>query len=723
MSLRKSWVNKVDASSVRVRISGQTQAPSAEVVPGRSNLVLSINPQGNTARQAPDEEIEIIATSEGEEESYNVPNASTATKTDTPLRDIPQSIQVVPQQVIEDRKPRTLTQAVEIVSGVVDGGNLYGSSSGGRIIRGFQNDGNFRNGYRDVPNFYILSSPINTIEQIEVLKGPGSVLFGDIEPGGIVNTVTKQPLSEPLYKLEFEAGNRNFYQPSLDFSGPLTTDKDVLYRFIAAYQSKDGFQDFVESDQTTIAPSLTWKIGDKTNLNLYYEYTKFVADTPVSSGILLSDNSLTPRELFTSYPNFYDTEQSANRFGYTITHEFNDNWQIRNNFAGLIAKIDETPVYPTVVEADRFATIEAYDLDYGYDNYFVQLDAVGKFKTGSVDHQVVVGFDFNDYTDDYIGFFNTDLPILDLQNPNYDIPEPIYQPFFEFENKVQSYGLYLQDQIALGKSFKLLIGGRYDWISSQLETIDLAGAGEPNNDSANDGAFSPRIGLVYQPSETISLYTSYARSFRAQSGFGASPVGFDPTKGTQYEVGVKADWLDKKLSTTLAAYNLTKTNVLTTDPNNPSFSIQTGEQRSQGIELDVTGEIAPGWDVTAAYAYTNAEVTEDNTFPVGNRLQNVPENQASLWTTYTIQKGSLEGLGFGFGLFYVGERQGDLDNSFVIEDYLRTDAALYYRRGRLNTAINIRNLFDTDYVSSAFGRNFLNRGEPFTITGSIGWEF
>jgi iron complex outermembrane receptor protein len=575
--ITKVTVNTIDENSIQIRITGEQQAPNAEVVTGRDDLVLSIISQGTTAQQTPDEEIEIIATGEGEE-NYYVPDASTATRTDTPIRDIPQSIQVVPQEVLRDRNVRSLTEAVETVSGVVDGGNLAGSSASSRIIRGFQQAGNFRNGYRDAPNTYILSSPINTIEQVEILKGPASVLFGDLEPGGIVNIVTRQPLSEPFYQLEFQAGNRNFYQPSLDFSGPLTTNRDLLYRFIAAYQTKEDIQDFVDINQSTIAPSLTWQIGEKTNLNLYYEYNNFVAEPPSSSGILLSDNSLTPRDLYTSYPNLNDSDQSANRFGYTITHEFNDNWQIRNNFAGLISNVKETQVYATAIEEDRFATIEAYDLDYGYDNYFVQLDVVGEFKTGSVDHQVVVGFDFNDFTDDYIGFFNTDLPILDLQNPNYDIPEPIYEPFFEFENKVQSYGLYLQDQIALGKSFKLLIGGQYDWVSSSLATIDLSGAGDPTEDSANDGAFSPRIGLVYQPSDTISLYTSYTRSFRAQSGFASTPVGFDPTRGTQYEVGVKADWLDSRLSTTLAAYHLTKTNVITSDPNNPL--IQKGIKRS-----------------------------------------------------------------------------------------------------------------------------------------------
>jgi iron complex outermembrane receptor protein len=188
-------------------------------------------------------------------------------------------------------------------------------------------------------------------------------------------------------------------------------------------------------------------------------------------------------------------------------------------------------------------------------------------------------------------------------------------------------------------------------------------------------------------------------------------------------VGIKADWLDGKLSTTLAAYRLTKTNVITTDPNNPQFSIQTGEQRSQGIELDIAGEILPGWKVIASYAYTDAKVTEDNSIPVGNRLNNVPENQASLWTTYEIQQGDLKGLGFGVGLFYVGERQGDLANSFQLKDYLRTDAVLYYRKDRFKAALNIRNLFDIDYAKSSFGPVFINRGEPFTITGSVSWEF
>lgn len=239
----------------------------------------------------------------------------------------------------------------------------------------------------------------------------------------------------------------------------------------------------------------------------------------------------------------------------------------------------------------------------------------------------------------------------------------------------------------------------------------------------NNGAFSPRIGLVYQPSKTVSLYASYSNSFRQAEGFKADGGAFEPTRGTQYEVGVKSDFLDGRLSTTLAAYHLTKTNILTEDPNDPAFSVQTGEVRSQGIELDIAGEILPGWKVIASYAYTNAEVTKDNVIPVGNKLRSVPTNQASLWTTYEMQKGNLRGLGFGLGLFYVGERQGDFDNSFQVDGYLRTDAALFYRRDGFKAGINITNLFDTDYVSFSERRTAVQRGAPFTIISSISWEF
>lgn len=270
-------------------------------------------------------------------------------------------------------------------------------------------------------------------------------------------------------------------------------------------------------------------------------------------------------------------------------------------------------------------------------------------------------------------------------------------------------------------------GGRYDWISNSTENADF-GVFTPGETRLTEGAFSPRIGLVYQPSDTVSLYASYSRSFAPVSGRDSEGEPFIPTRGTQYEVGIRTDFLDGRLTANLAAYHLNKTNIVTTEDfifeaGPQQIVSQIGEQRSQGIELDVTGEILPGWNIVIAYAYTDAQVSEDNEVSEGNRLNGIPKNQASLWTTYTIQSGDLRGLGFGLGLFYVGNRFGDIANTFELGDYLRTDAALYFRRDRLNAAINIRNLFDIDYSSFGYARTFTDRGDPFTIVGSVSWEF
>ena len=197
----------------------------------------------------------------------------------------------------------------------------------------------------------------------------------------------------------------------------------------------------------------------------------------------------------------------------------------------------------------------------------------------------------------------------------------------------------------------------------------------------------------------------------------------EPTRGTQFEIGAKANWLNDHLSTTLAFYDLTQTNVTTEDPANPQFDIQTGEKKSQGIELQTKGEILPGWNIIANYAYTNTEVTEDNVIEVGNSFVNIPENAASLWTTYIIPQGSLSSLGFGFGLFYVGEREGDSDNTFQVDDYLRTDAAIYYRRNDLNLALNFQNIFDDNYIEQVSNDLRLVYGDPFTVKFTASYEF
>jgi iron complex outermembrane receptor protein len=714
-------VTSLPDNRVRVAITGTDAPPVAEVRSEGQGLAFAVT-LGDADAVAEEDAIQVVVTGE-QDEGYNPSSASTATRTDTPLRDVPASIQVVPRQVLDDRNVQNLTQAVETVSGVVDGGDNAGATTGGRIIRGFEGleqEGTLRNGFRD-STFFSLTG-IGTIEQVEVLKGPASVLFGALSPGGITNVITRQPLSDPYYNLAFEVGNYGLYQPSIDLSGPLTADETVLYRFIASYQNADGFQEFVNTEQITIAPSITLNLGDRTDLNIYYEYIDFIGSPPERRTGLFSDDSFFPRDFFMGYPDQYIYDVTTQRFGYRLNHEFSDAWQLRNGFAIVTSNTRrDSPNNAIELVDDRFLRLDAQNFEAVTDNYFGQIDLLGRFNTGSIAHQLLIGFDYNLFSQPIEGVFGaTNVPVLDIFDPDYDAPEPEYSTFLSFDRRVESYGLYIQDQVTLLDNLKLLIGGRYDWVSEDFETF----TDDVDNPIQNDGEFSPRIGVVYQPIEPVSLYASYSRSFTPTTGFNPDGRTFEPTGGTQYEVGVKADFLEGRLSTTLAAYQITRTNITTPDPDNPTFSIQVGEQRSRGVELDVAGQILPGWNVIASYAYTDAIVTEDNTTPEGNRLTGVPENQASLWTTYTIQEGALEGLGFGLGLFYVGERQGDLANTFTLPDYLRTDAAIYYRRGRLNAAINVRNLFDTDYIrASGGGRLSLQRGAPLTIVGSISWTF
>jgi len=724
-------VTSLPNDQVQVTITGTDAPPVAEVTTDAQGLVLAVT-LGDADAVADEDAIEIMVTGE-QDEGYNPSSASTATRTDTPLRDIPFSIQVVPRQLIEDRNVRTVTEAVETASGVVEDFRFFNGTSGIRRIRGFSSSSTLRNGFPESP-FAISTIPLATVEQLEILKGPASVITGAIEPGGIINYVTRQPLNEPSYTLGFEAGNFGLYQPSIDLTGPLTADRNVLYRFIAAYENRGSFQEFANSETTSIAPSISFNLGDRTDINLYYEYSRYFAN-PYQFGVpLLSDGSLPPRSLYPSYPSLHSVDFYDHKAGYRLTHRFNENWQIRNNFAFTNTNLERREIFPLSLTDDRFLNLATFNDDTTDYNYFVGIDLLGRFETGSVSHRLLIGFDFNYYTSRSVSAGNYDptiIPPLDIRNPNYNALTERPEVFLDGTSvrDIESYGVYLQDQIEFSDNLKLLIGGRYDWISNESGFITPDNVGDIS--LQNDGAFSPRIGLVYQPSETVSLYASYSRSFNPAIGRNPDDRPFEPTRGTQYEVGVKTDFLDGRLSATLAAYDLTRTNVLTPDPDpalaQQGFQVQVGEQRSRGIELDVTGEILPGWNIIVAYALTDTAVTADNAIPSteGNRFANVPQHQASLWTTYEIQQGDLQGLGFGLGLFYVGERQGDLANTFQVGDYLRTDAAVYYRRNRFNAAINIRNLFDIDYIGSvSFGnRLFIERGEPFTIVGSVRWEF
>ncbi|WP_138503581.1 TonB-dependent siderophore receptor [Nostoc sp. PA-18-2419] len=738
-------VTNFDAKTIRVTVTGETTLPIVELYDSpNEGLIFTVASTVPSAQQPPaeqaenqtqptqpsassDEPIELVVT--GEQDGYKVPNATTATKTDTPIRDIPASIQVIPRQVLQDQRITRPREAVQNVSGVTPGGNGSQTATGETFIfRGFQDDANnvFVDGFKR-HDFLGRQIDVANIEQIEILKGPASVLYGQGEPGGILNIVTKQPLREPFYAVEGTIGNFDFYRPTFDISGPLNADKTIRYRLNAAYQNSGSFVDFVKTEQVFVAPVISFDFGKDTSLTLEAQYLNTLkveyGGIPAVGSVLNSPFGRVPRSRYVDDSNLkLDRDYLA--LGYRFQHKFSDNWSIRNGFRAELEDYQEAFAYNLGFQSDNRTLNRRARLDKARSrNYFLQTDVLGTIQTGIVKQDLLFGLELG--RTNYIRktFSPTPaLPPIDFFNPNYDLPS------IRFENKTtdtqipqNSIGVYAQDLISIGDKLKILLGGRFDFVDASYENKVNGFLNEPK-----DSAFSPRVGVVYQPLPPVSLYASYSQSFQPSNGFDASPgeKPFKPTTGEAFEVGVKTEFLDGKLAATVAAYQITKQNIAVSDPARPGFSLEIGEQRSRGIEFDLAGQILPGWNIIASYAYIDPEITEDSRPAFkGNLPNNVARNSASLWTTYEIQTGSWKGFGFGSGLFFVGDRQGDLENTFTLPSYVRTDATIFYRRDNWRVGLNIQNLFDVNYFESSTGRTSVYPGAPFTVLGTVSWQF
>lgn len=722
-------VSSLPEGGVQVAITGTDAPPEAEISVEAGNLILSVVPGIAQANDA-DEEIQITVTGE-QDEGYNPSNTSVGTGTDTPLLDIPASVQVIPEAVIEDQRAFDLLDVLRNTPGITTDTSPRDLFSG-FTIRGFDTSNTFlRNGVAD-NDAGRTGFDLTNVERIEVLRGPASVLYGQIAPGGAINIVTKRPLPFEFYDVEATYGSFNTYQGAVDLSGPLTEDSSVSYRLNASIFGSDTFIDEIDIDRYLVAPVITWNINEQTDLIFEAEYLEAQYPNerglPIEGTILPNPNGKIPINRYLGEPSFDRNERRTLRLGYDLEHRFSENWRLRNTFGFTWEEDFQDSVGPFGLEADlrtqeRGAFVRS-DFDapsFSQNNYAATLSAVGNFEALGIDHELSIGTEFQHEVGNSPLYLQREIGSIDIFNPSYNQPlGPITDTFDPSRDRATNVGVYVQDQLTLSDQLILLVGGRFDYINQASDNLLT-----DTSSSQSDTAFSPRVGLVYKPVENVALYGSFSQSFEQVTGRSLDDTSFSPQRGTQYEIGVKADWLDGALSTTLALYHLTLTNVLTTDLRDPSlnFSTQTGEQQSQGVELNVVGEILPGWNIIGGYAYTDSRINKDNDFPIGNRLDNVPEHAANLWTTYTLQEGDLAGLGFGLGLFYVGSRAGDLNNTFTLPDYFRTDAAIYYQRDQFRAQLNFRNLFDTRYFESANGPNRIFPGAPFEVLATIGWEF
>ncbi|WP_242045818.1 MULTISPECIES: TonB-dependent siderophore receptor [unclassified Calothrix] len=731
-----------DSNTIRITVTGDGGIPTYELFDSDAGLIFSVTPVSSAASQpetpqkppadkpttetptaqptaGTDTPIELVVT--GQQDGYRVPEASTGTKLDVPLRDVPASVQVIPKEVIQDRQVIRLNELSDNVSGVRPQETYGGLASQGYFIRGFATEfESLRDGFRDFGFF----SPrdVANIERVEFLKGPASVLYGSAtSPGGVVNTITKKPLADPFYQINGTIGNNDFYRTSIDFSGPLLENRAALYRINAAYENAKSFRDFVENESTFIAPIITVKAGERTNLTFGYEYQKY--DYTFERGFP-SDNQVVfdlPISRFLGEPNLNRGEATSNNFTYLLESEFgnNNNWKFRQAFNVINVSGNTRGAQPRFIRDDGRTVARRYrNVDEEQNNLSFQNEISGKFNTGSIRHNILVGLELSRYKYSY-NFLSGNIADLDIFDPVYGAAAPLNLSRDNSEYGADNVALYFQNLIELTPQIKLLAGGRFDWVDSFYRDVQTNTTLNENSDSE----FSPRLGIVYQPTDSTSIYASWTNSFNPQIfGTTRNNQPFKPETAAQFEVGIKQELFDKRLSATLAYFDITKKNVLTTDPEDEDFQIQTGEQKSRGVELDIVGEILPGWKIIGTYAYTDAYISEDNDAGLlNNRLTGVPYNSASLWTTYELQQGNLQGLGLGLGLVYVGEREASLPNNLKIPSYVRTDASIFYKRDNWRAALNFKNLLDTKYYESQ--GFFIVPAAPFTVLGTVSFEF
>lgn len=662
-------------------------------------------------------------TAQGPVQGYRATRSASATRTDTSIHETPQSISVVTEDAVEDIGATRLQDALDYAGGVGRANNFGGQGLTTFTVRGFTTGEFYRNGFpinRGYPNM----PDANTIERLEVLRGPATMLYGRGDPGGTFNVVSKQPLPERTVTLGSQLSDQGMRRGTLDASGPLDDEGRLAYRLNVVGEGGDTFRDHVETERYGVTPVITWQATEDTKLIFEGDFMR--NNHPLDRGLTRYANQKgTPsRDTFWGEKDIGKLHNDNSMAQLRFEHLLNDNWTLGGGFQWLDGTLQGNAIEANSLAADgrtlsrnfNYRKLEWTDKD-------TQLNLTGHFSTGGFEHTLLTGVEFEDYGYKSIiqrsnGAAGT-YPI-DIFNPVYGQPRPALTrtPTHDKEN-LKTYAAFVQDQVALTERLKVLAGARFERFEHDYHTYVPSG----KSWEASDNAVTPRVGVTYDLTETVAVYADAARSFKPNTGASRQGGGFEPEKGKSYEMGIKWEALDHALSVDAAIYQIEKKNVLTTDPVDSTFSVAAGQVRSRGFDLNVAGNLTPEWRVIGGYAYVDAKVTKDNSIRVGSRLANIPRSSFSLLNVYEFQDGALKGLGLGAGSKYVAERVGQTSNTpFSMGAYTVVDLLSYYKvneKVRLN--LDVKNLFNRDYEEGAFGNIYAYPGAPRTVQVGIAY--
>jgi iron complex outermembrane receptor protein len=686
---------------------------------------------------------------------YTASRSATASKTDTPILETPQAISVVTQDQIKAQGAQTVQEALQYTPGLSL--QSYGANAffDGFKIRGF-NAVSYLDGLRlpaDSITFAIPKIETYGLERLEVLKGPSSGLYGQTEPGGLLNMVSKRPTATPHYEVEGVFGSFNRIQGAFDIGGPIDKNGEFLYRIVGLARDSDTQTDFMQDNKLFIAPSFTWRPNNDTSFTILSQYQKidnkgYQQYVPGEVSFLPNPNGRVPYSRYIGEPGYdgYKLEQFS--IGYAFEHRFDNNLQFRQNVRYMevtndLASVRSEGMVPgsNSLVARSYNYVKAKSQNLAIDN---QLQA--DFRTGLLTHKVLVGLDYLDQsgTADYrtqgsIVYFHplfnptSIFPSINAFNPVYGAAVPSFNsltPFMLHESSLNQVGLYAQDQIKLDR-WTLSLTGRQDFANTTLISKAPGVYPPAGTYRTSDSAQTGRVGLNYLFDNGLSPYVSYSTSFVPNAGASSAGEPFKPTTGEGKEIGVKYMAPGTNLMITAALFEIEQDNVLTADPTNPFLNTQTDAARVRGVEFEARGNITRELEVVAGYTHMDPKVTRSLGGNAGKNLQAVPEDQASLWAKYTWYDGPLAGLGLGAGIRYVGESYGDATNSFVIPSYTLVDASvsydLAYARPDLKgwkAQVNVTNLTDEYYVASCLtGLAYCGLGTGRTVLGTLKYSW
>ncbi|MDU9409486.1 TonB-dependent siderophore receptor [Pseudomonas sp. zfem001] len=664
---------------------------------------------------------EVIAAPVADENGYQAKRASTASKSSVALKDEAQSVQVVTPQTIEDFQVRSLDDAMKFVSGMTQSNTLAGTQDG-FVKRGFGSnaDGSIlRDGIRSS-----LSRNFSaTTERVEVLKGPASLLYGALEPGGLINVISKKPQYQWGTQLSADSSSFGGGSLAVDVTGPIA-DSGLAFRLVAERQHEDYWRNFGEEEHSLIAPSLSWE-GERLRLNIAYEYKEY--SSPVDRGTVIINGK--PAKV--SYNDrFGESWSKAEGIDELLTataeYQLSDDWSTRLTYGWNNERYDYAEARPNALNATTGALSRRSDgSEHDNQTQYLAWDWIGNANLFSQRHDLLIGTD-TERVDNFrgdtwrgpaVGGFNIYNPIYG----NLAAPSLLNPAQSDRSDELHSRSIYAKDNWHLNDQWIVVLGGRYQRFEQLVE--QGRGATYTRTTDRTDTTFLPFGGLVFQLSDQVAFYGNYSRSFVPNASDTNTGQAFDPEEGRSYELGVKLD-LPQGIGASLALFDIEKKNVVVTKN---SVSEAAGKVSSRGVELDISGRLSEHWELLGSYAYTDTEILDDPSNE-GNELVNAARNVGSLYLVHHLHlPQELGQWKLGGGARYVGERAGDNANTFWLDSYTVADAFVTWDSQLLGEKtrlqLNVRNLFNERYYSSSGGNLRVAVGEPRELRLSASVEF